>query len=243
MTTSRLFVPGSRRSNNPASSLLREYVKRWMTRQRITHEELAKRTGIPRTTLTTFLNTNRDLSLDHLERLASGLDESLVNLLEVAGILDRGHGLRAEPLTEQDLEELATLLSRKPLLRQLLVVLQRCGPEDLAVVLRSARGVAQQSAGLALIGFGAGEETFQCVACGAASVYNRNEEPVRELCNSCQYERTALIAPGHPVGQIAANPPIWPPEVPLKAGHRDGEAVEVARQDRTDLDPKRTPNS
>lgn len=179
---------------------MRKHVLKWLSQNRVSREELAMKAGISRSTLGSWLNkpsaaTNLDLVLG----LSQGLGEPVINLLEKSGVLDRPPTSIQHPANE-DQREIAGLLSREPLLRQLLVVLQSCGEEDLAVVLRSARGVAESSLGLTLSGFEEGLESFHCHRCGGGSTFDSREGPQPAACLHCQYEETASIAPGQPPG-------------------------------------------
>jgi len=156
---------------------LRKHVLKWLSQNRVSREELAMKAGISRSTLGSWLNKPRAATnLDLVLGLSQGLGEPVINLLEKSGVLDRPPTSIQHP-ADEDQREIAGLLSREPLLRQLLVVLQSCGEEDLAVVLRSARGVAESSLGLTPSGFEEGLESFHCHRCGGGSTFDSREGP------------------------------------------------------------------
>jgi hypothetical protein len=180
--------------------LIRDFIDDWTRKPGNTQVLLAEKSGLGRTWLNAFLGKGyNSIPIGRVRRLARGVGMELRPFLEATGVIqplqsDLGRVLQDAgiPKNERVLRilDLEALLERRPLLAQLLVILQSAPDPDVAFVVKAARGIVQAGTIPKLsptdwpnVGID------ECQRCGAVVMWNPvTEKEFDGLCDDCKRE-------------------------------------------------------
>lgn len=187
-------------SRNETTEKIRAYVQQWTIRPGNSQVALAKQTGLTRTWVNSFIKgAYKSIDIDKVKALATGVGMDVVTFLRATGAavplrsdLERVLESGDAPKTAKVLHmlDLADLLDRRPLLAQLLVILQSAPDGDLRFHVKAARGTVQSGAipNLPPREWPTAQEA-QCQLCGAVVIWNPAvEKHFDGLCNDCKRE-------------------------------------------------------
>jgi hypothetical protein len=195
-----MAVPAKAARLSPAAEKIRAYVERRTTDNDapISQVALANK-AVPklhRTWLNSFLRgAYRSIDVDKVQALAKGLDMDVVTFLQAAGVAvplrsDLVRVLEAAKLPKNaevlHVLDLDALLKRRPLLDQLMVILQSIPDDDLKVVVKMARGIAAAATDLDP---SLPWESAKCQRCGTVFAWWPGFDDVPgDLCAACKRE-------------------------------------------------------
>ena len=187
-------------SRNETTDRIRAYVQQWTTRPGNSQVALAKQSGLTRTWLNSFIKRKyTSIDIDKVTALATGVGMDVVTFLRESGAaiplrsdLERVLESGDVPKTAKVLHmlDLADLLDRRPLLAQLLVLLQGSPDADVAFVVKAARGIVQAGTipKLPPPEWPTARED-RCQRCGAVVIWNPDTEKEFDgLCSNCKAE-------------------------------------------------------
>jgi hypothetical protein len=184
---------------NETTEKIRAYVQQWTTRSGNSQVALAKQAGLTRTWLNSFIKRKyTSIDIDKVTALATGVGMDVVTFLQATGAavplrtdLERVLEAGRVPKNAKVLRilDLADLLDRRPLLSQLLVLLQSAPDDAVRFHVKSARGTVQAGTIPSLPPADwptAGVD--ECQRCGAVVIWNPASEKFDGLCNDCKRE-------------------------------------------------------
>jgi len=192
-------VPRNKTNMDRDTRLIRDFIDDWTRKPGNTQVKLAADSKLGRTWLNAFLAGDyQSIPIGRVRRLATGVGMELRPFLEAAGVIpplqsDLGRVLEDAgiPKNERVLRilDLEALLERRPLLAQLLVLLQSSPDPDVAFVVKAARGIVQAGTIPKLsptVWPTAGID--ECQRCGAVVIWNPAVETFDGLCDDCKRE-------------------------------------------------------
>ena len=204
-----MALPAKQARLSPAAEKIRAYIERRTTDNDapISQVGLAKKAGLHRTWLNSFVRgAYRSIDLDKVQALAKGLDMDVVTFLQATGVAvplrsDLERVLEAAKLPKNPevlhVLDLDALLKRRPLLDQLMVILQSVPDDDLKAIVKMARGVA---AAATEIDPSLPWESAKCQRCGTVFAWLPGfDDAPGELCGACKREtdRSTRIGVDH----------------------------------------------
>jgi transcriptional regulator with XRE-family HTH domain len=186
-------------SRNQTAERIRVYIQKWTTRTGTSQVALAKKAGLTRTWVNSFVTgAYKSIDMDKVSSLATGVGMDVVTFLREAGVavplrsdlervLEAGQVPRDAKVLR--LLDLADLLDRRPLLAQLLVLLQSSPDPDVAFVVKAARGIVQAGTIPKLSPTDwPTSGVDECQRCGAVVIWNPAVETFDGLCDDCKRE-------------------------------------------------------